>query len=67
MVNPLNDVRLRNGDIIRPDFNPAGTNGWMVDCYVWYDDNDIAYHWDMNGKSMDESDMDMMNLIAENV
>jgi hypothetical protein len=57
------DVRLRNGDIINPYFNPAGTNGWMIDCFVWHDDNDTMYHWDMNGKSMDESEMDMMNLV----
>ena len=49
-------VRLRNGDMVEPSFQAAGTAGWNVDVWLAFDDNDDAMYWEFCGTTMDHED-----------
>lgn len=65
LTNNVDDVRLRNGDVVTVTFNSAGREGYLVDCFVGYDDHDNTLSWDIDGSSMDgDNDFDIVEVIS---
>lgn len=56
------DVLLRCGDEVSVNFNPAGQNGYLVDCFVGFDRHDNALTWNLDGTSMDGTDLDIVEI-----
>ena len=59
------NVRLCNGEVVAPIFNPAGRAGWNIDVLIAYDDYDNSLHWDLNGISFDGPEYDMDHVVSE--
>lgn len=65
LANNVDVVRLRNGDAVSVAFNSAGREGYLVDCFIGYDDNDNALSWNLDGSSMDgNNDFDIVEVIS---
>jgi hypothetical protein len=54
------NVRLRNGDEIIVYFNRAGQEGYVVDCFIGFDENGDQLAWNLNGSSMYENEYDIV-------
>lgn len=65
LANNVDVVRLRNGDMVSVAFNSTGREGYLVDCFIGYDDNDNSLSWNIDGSSMDgDADFDIVEVIS---
>ena len=44
-------VRLADGNTVRIHFNPSGTEGWLEDVIIAYEEDDTILSWDVDGKA----------------
>lgn len=44
-------VRLADGNTVDIHFNPAGTEGWLEDVIIAYEEDDTILSWDVDGKA----------------
>jgi hypothetical protein len=53
------NTRLQNGDEVVIYFNPAGQEGYLVDCFIGFDANGNQLTWELNGSSMHGNEYDI--------
>jgi len=57
-------IRTMSNDVFELTFNPAGTNGWLIDVYVAWDTYDEQYTWELNGTCLEDPEYNVDKIMA---
>lgn len=55
-------VVVANGDELELTRNPAGMNGWLIEVYVAWTEDDMTLTWDTDGTSLDSANYNVVEV-----